>query len=197
MTTRLRLEDRLDGAGNFVPWKARLVLILEENELWNDVIYNTTANPIVVPVSTDAQALSAFNKEDIKARRIILDVVKDHVIPHISSKTRAYQMWDALTSLFQSSNENRKMVLREKLKSIKMAKAEGVIFYLTRISQVRDEPAAVGEVVPGSGLVQTAFNGVSKLWAAFVEAIVARENLPTWDRTWDDFVQEETQRGLV
>ena len=62
-------------------------------------------------------------------------------------------MWDALTSLFQSSNENRKMVLRERLKSIKMAKAEGVISYLTRISQVRDELAVVGEVVSGSQLV--------------------------------------------
>ena len=54
------------------------------------------------------------------------------------------------------------MVLREKLKIIKMAKAEGVISYLTRISQVRDELAALGEVVPGSKLVQTALNGVSK-----------------------------------
>ena len=93
------------------------MLILEENELWDEVVHNTTTNHIVVPAFTDAQALSAFNK-DIKARRIILDVVKDHVIPHISSKTCVYQMWDALTSLFQSSNENRKMVLREKLKSI-------------------------------------------------------------------------------
>ena len=100
-------------ARNFVPWKARLVLILEENKLWDEVVHNTTTNPIVVLASTDAQALSAFNKKDIKARRIILNVVKDHVIPHISSKTRAYQMWDTLTNLFQSSNENRKMVLRE------------------------------------------------------------------------------------
>ena len=30
-----------------------------------------------------------------------------------------------------------------------------------------------------------------------MEAIVAKENLPTWDRTWDDFVQEETRRGLM
>ena len=94
----------------------------------------TRTNPIVVPPSTDATTLSAFHKNDIKARRIILDAVKDHVIPHISSKTHAYQMWDALTCLFQSSNENRKMVLREKLKSIKMAKAEEVISYLTKLS---------------------------------------------------------------
>ena len=66
MATGLRLEDRLDGAGNFVPWKARLVLILEENELWEEVVYNTTTNPIVIPPSTDAQALSALQQEGHK-----------------------------------------------------------------------------------------------------------------------------------
>ena len=89
------------------------------------------------------------------------------------------------------------MVLREKLKSIKMAKGEVVISYLTRISQVRDELATVGEVVPNAELVQTALNGVSNPWAVFVEALVARENLHTWDGICDDFVQEETQRGLL
>ena len=38
------MEDRLDGAGNFVPWKARIVLILEENELWNGVVNNTDSS---------------------------------------------------------------------------------------------------------------------------------------------------------
>ena len=102
MATGLRLEDRLDGDGNFVPWKARLVLILEKNELWDEVVNNTTTNPIVVPASTNAQALIAFNKKDIKARRIILDAVKDHVIPHISSKTHAYQIWDAFDQLISN-----------------------------------------------------------------------------------------------
>ena len=121
----VRMEDMIDRVGNFVPWKARILLILEENELWDEVVHNTTTVPIVVPPSTDATTLTIFNEKDIKARRIILDAVKDHVIPHISSKTRAYQMWDALTNLFQSSNENRKMVLSEKLKSIKDGQREG------------------------------------------------------------------------
>jgi hypothetical protein len=30
----LRLEDRLASAGNWSLWKARIVLILEEGELW-------------------------------------------------------------------------------------------------------------------------------------------------------------------
>ena len=130
----LRMEDRLDGAWNFVPWKARIMLILEENELWDEVVHNTTTVSIVILPTTDATTLTTFNKKDIKARRIILDVVKDHVIPHILSKTRAFQMWDALTGLFQSSNENRKMVLRKKLKIIRMVKGEDMLSYLTRIS---------------------------------------------------------------
>ena len=89
------------------------------------------------------------------------------------------------------------MVLRKKLKSIKMAKDEGETSYHTKITQVRDELASIGEVVDDSELVRTTLNGMAKPWAVFVEAIVARENMPSWDRLWDDFVQEETRRGFV
>ena len=96
----LRTEDRLDGAAKFVSWKARILLVLRENELWEEVVRNTTANPIVIPASIDAVAFAAFNKKDIKARRIILDAVKDYVIQHILGKDRAHEMWSALTGLF-------------------------------------------------------------------------------------------------
>ena len=89
------------------------------------------------------------------------------------------------------------MVLREKLKSIRMVKGEVVLTYVTRISQVRDELAAIGEAFPSAELVRTMMNGVSKPWSVFVQGLVVRENLPTWERLCDDFVQEETRRGLV
>jgi hypothetical protein len=89
------------------------------------------------------------------------------------------------------------MVLREKLKSIKMTKAENVVTYLTRLTQVRDELGVVGEAIVDSDLMRTTLNGVSKQWVVFVEGIVAREKLPGWECLWDDFVQEETQRGYV
>jgi hypothetical protein len=31
------VEDRLAGDDNWSPWKARIVLILEEGELWDNV----------------------------------------------------------------------------------------------------------------------------------------------------------------
>jgi len=87
-------------------------------------------------------------------------------------------MWESLTKLYQSSNENQKMVLREKLKSIKMTKTESVAFYLTKLTQMRDDLGAVGEIVADSELVRIALNGVTEQWAVFVEGIVASENLP-------------------
>jgi hypothetical protein len=39
--------------------------------------------------------------------------------------------------------------------------------------------------------VRQALNSFTKPWGPFVRGIVAREALPTWERMWDDFVQEE------
>ena len=50
------------------------------------------------------------------------------------------------------------------------------------------------ERVLDAELVPIALNGVTKPWAVFVESVVAREHMPTWDRLWDDFIQVETRR---
>jgi hypothetical protein len=41
----LRFEDRLDGASNFLSWKVRVTLLLEENDLW-DIFKNIGTPPI-------------------------------------------------------------------------------------------------------------------------------------------------------
>ena len=55
----------------------------------------------------------------------------------------------------------------------------------------------MGERVLDAELLRTALNGVAKPCAVFVESVVARENMPTWDRLWDDFIQKETRRGYI
>jgi hypothetical protein len=96
MVTGLRVEDGLDGAANFISWKERIVLLLQECEVW-DIMENTQTNHVTVP--TDATLLFAYNKKNIKAKRIILDTIKDHVIPHVTGKYNSYEMWDSLTKL--------------------------------------------------------------------------------------------------
>ena len=53
---------------------------------------------------------------------------------------------------------------------------------------MRDELVAVGVAIDALELVRTALNGVIAPWVVFVQGLVARENLPSWDRVCDDFV---------
>jgi hypothetical protein len=104
-------------------------------------------------------------------------------------------MWKALSDLYQNKNENRVTALRKQLRGTKMAKGEGVIPYLTRISQIRDELATNGEKIDDSELVHIAIDGFSKSGDVFVRGVVGWEKLPEWKRLWDDFVQEEIKLG--
>ena len=53
---------------------------------------------------------------------------------------------------------------------------------------MHDELVAVGETVDSAELIRVALNGFSKSWEMFIRGIVARENMPSWERLWDDFI---------
>ena len=128
---------------------------------------------------------------------MILDGVRDHIIPHMSGKKTASEMWEALKRLHKSDNKNRKMVLRDKMRTTKMSKTDIVVTYLTKIMQVHDEISTIGEIVLDHEMVRMVLNGVTEPWKVFIEGIVAHENLPKWDYNWDDFIQEEIRREAL
>jgi hypothetical protein len=184
--SQMRAEDRLAGASNWSSWKARMVFVLEDLELWDIVGAVVPAIPATAPVLQ-----AEYKKRNNKAKRTISDGVRDHIIPHVTGKAHAYQMWASLCSLYESTNENRKMVLHDRLRSIRMLEDESVTSFLSRFTQIRDELGAVGEVIVPNSLVRQALHSFTKPWAPFIQGIVAREALPTWERMWDDFAQEE------
>jgi hypothetical protein len=59
---------------------------------------------------------------DNRAKRIIANSIKDHLIPQVSSKNTPKEMFDALTEMFEGKNINRKMNFRTQLKNTKMQK---------------------------------------------------------------------------
>jgi hypothetical protein len=104
-------------------------------------------------------------------------------------------MWGKLKKLYEAKNENRKMALKEKMHDINMGKGESVDSYLTWVSEVKDEWVAIGEVISNSKLVRIALKGFTKEWEVFMKCVVGREHLSDWNRSWDDFTQEEIQEG--
>ena len=91
---------------NFQAWKYRISLVLEENEL--DSYIN---GEVLVPEGDEANSL--HKKKLIKTKRIIADLIKDHLIPQVSSLNTHKEMFDSLTNLFEGKNINWKMTLRK------------------------------------------------------------------------------------
>lgn len=78
------------------------------------------------------------------------------------------EMWASLTKLYQSSNQNRKMVLKERLRNAKMPETNTVASYLTRITQIRDDLATIRETIDSEELVRSPLSGFPPKWDAFV-----------------------------
>jgi hypothetical protein len=113
-----------------------------------------------------------------KAKRTILDAVRNHIIPHVSGKDFAFQMWQSLCGHYQSPNQNLKMVLQEKLRGTKMTKIDSITSFLTIFSQIRDELAAMGEIVDPSELERTTLMAFPNLGRALYEALCLESICP-------------------
>ena len=77
----------------FGAWKERIISVLDEADVW-DIVEKTVTSP------TDATQLATYKRKCVKAKRLILDGVKYHVIPHVRGKDHAFQVWESLTSLY-------------------------------------------------------------------------------------------------
>jgi hypothetical protein len=173
MSTSMRVEDRFDGADNFRSWKHGVLLILEENGLLDHIKQ-------MLPKPEEEDAKAKFRKNEVKAKRILTDPIKDHLIPNVSELTTPKKMFDALTILYESKNTSGKLTLRHQLRNVTMNKSKTVANYFKRISQIKDQLAAIGDLVEDVELVlvTTTLNGFPSSWDPFVQGIFTRSKLP-------------------
>jgi hypothetical protein len=75
---------------------------------------------------------------------------------------------------------------------MKMDNLESVTSYLMRVSQIRDQLAAIGDVISDKELVTTTLNGFPTFWIPFVQGVCARNKLPKFDKLWADCTHEES-----
>ena len=137
----LRLEYALDGSSNYIAYKDRMEVVLEDNGL-KDFI----DSDVPKPGSSDVALLDAWQKKTAKTRRILLEGVKEHILSSLHRKATPLLMWKALTDLFQSKSDQRKLALKGKLRKIKMEKGDNIPKYLTKFVHCKYELGTVGVI---------------------------------------------------
>ena len=180
----MKVEDRLDGANNFRAWKLRITVILEEFDLQDFV-------ELDLPEPEGEEELVKFRKDRARVRRILIESIKDNLIPYVSELKKPKEIFDALARLYESKNTSRKMTLRNQLRVTKMNKNNSIASYFMKISQIKDQLIAINEQIDDSELTTLTLNGFPASWRPFVQGICARNKLPKFDKLWVDCAQEE------
>ena len=94
----------MDGVSKIVIWRARILSVLDEYDIKNHV-------ENVLDELAGLHPLNKFNKNQARAKHLIMDGVKDHVVQHIAGENAANEMWTALETMYQGSFVQRKMLL--------------------------------------------------------------------------------------
>ena len=62
---------------------------------------------MVTPPACDPIALDIHKVKEAKSQRLILEGIRDHLIPHVSENKTTYEMWNTLKGLYEAKNENQ------------------------------------------------------------------------------------------
>ena len=108
-----------EWASNFKAWNTRIDLILAKNK-----VLDIMKGKIVKPEFEEGKenepqnvaTMEKFEDVDINAMSIIVESIKDHLIPYISHLDSSKKMYDALTNLFSIRNIGQVMSLKNELK---------------------------------------------------------------------------------
>jgi hypothetical protein len=169
MKNRAIVEDRLDGASNFSSWKSRLQVTLEEDDLL-DVVTKT------LPDTATNVEKKIRKEEDVKARKLIIYSVRDHLLPRIANLKTAYDMYEALKEMFESDNTLRALTLKRQLQSTKTTKGDTFAIFFMKISKIKEQLETIGEIISDRELVLTTLNNLPKQWDPFLQSIIERES---------------------
>ena len=108
------------------------LLLLEENDLLQCV-----NEKVQEPEAGEDKP--RWRKDDSKERRILVDLVRDHLVPHILEKNTLTKMFKNLKKIIEHSNINVTLTLRNNLSNMKMTKSENIASYFMRIIELWDK----------------------------------------------------------
>ena len=91
ITSFCKESNKLVKSSNFLAWKKRTDWILIENEVIGHV-----KGSIVEPPKEKAQALMKYMKGEIRAQRILIESIKDSLIPYVAKLEKSKDIYDKL-----------------------------------------------------------------------------------------------------
>ena len=117
-------------------------------------------------------------KRQTRALAILCLSVRDEIIPHISEISNLAVVWATVKSLYETSGNARKLLLKSKLYNLKLEEGGSVAEFLKEVKDISNQLIAIGETVSNDEIVEHVLNALPESYEHFVSSIGLRDRLP-------------------
>lgn len=77
--------------------------------------------------------MAKYNKNEVRAHKILIESIKDSLIPYVAKLETAKEIYDKLIDLFSVSTAGEGISLRNELYKMKINKEEGIAPYFIAV----------------------------------------------------------------
>lgn len=148
---------------------------------------------IIEPSKYKTQELAKYKKGEVWAERIIIESIKDHLVPFVANLKTSKAIYDKLVNFYSISTSGQKMSLKNKLYKMKKPKDEDMDSFLMKISQIRDQLQGLWETIFYSEMTIYVLNALPLEWSSFATSIYSKRNSTPFDEFWSQWILEETK----
>lgn len=175
--------SRATGQSNYNAWRFRIVQILKEKDLL------AALEDPAVSTTKDDQAFT-----------IITLNIKDSQIPYIQDMTTTKDAWAALKEVHQGIGMNGRMVLMQRLWSLKMVEGDDMAQHLNRFRELANQLRSLsldGKGMDDSELVTILTLSLPESYEPLVMALQSRSDTVTFDTMAGRLFQESGRRQIT
>ncbi|OAE29483.1 hypothetical protein AXG93_1433s1010 [Marchantia polymorpha subsp. ruderalis] len=122
--------------------------------------------------------------------------LQDEIFPIIAECTNPRDAWVRLQNYFQSGNNASRLMLKDKLNSIRLLEGASVSDYIRQIQEVRVELAGIGHVASEEEIVERMLNSLPPSFDAIYQSFCNGEDLPTFNQVAARLLQDESRNNM-
>ena len=170
-------------ADNWMPWKRRMLAVLQdlglEKYITKDAKSPTVADPDK-PTKEEAEVIDKWKEGDARTRTRIELAIGDAEMVHISGASTTCQMWDQLSTVKESKGHLGVMAARRALYQTMAKEGFDMVTHISRLCQTQEELHVMGNLISDEDFIMMIATSLPGSWDNYMSSFLgSRGNKPS------------------
>lgn len=177
---------KLEGVSNYQTWKMRMKLLLLKENTWQ-YVEPTGSN---IPRPGEGADIAAGR---VRALYSICMSCREGPFSKISACVEPRNAWNLLASTYQQQTNAGRLMLKDKLSTLRLQDGASVTEYIQQIESIQSELRGLNSEVPDTELVERIINNLPSSFDHVYQNILGLNALPNFADLTARLLQAETR----